>query len=117
MKTNNIEGLSIFEINVLIQQGGKFVIFPYTISKLVKKIKNSNIYFIRPNENTFKYALKHFFINLSMGWRTFPFGPIYTIKSLYYLIIGGKDYTDIILSDLAENNPQYNAEIQYLQYS
>ncbi|WP_278022335.1 hypothetical protein [Flavobacterium ginsengisoli] len=61
MKTNNIEGLTPFEINLLIQQGGKFIIFPFIISKMVKRIKETNIYFIRPNESTFKYAIKHFF--------------------------------------------------------
>lgn len=115
MKTNNTEGLTMFEINVLIQQGGKFVIFPYSISRLVKRIKSSNIYFVRPNEYTFKYALKHFLINLSVGWRIFPFGPIYVIKSMYYLIRGGNDYTQVILEDLNYNNPTYTPDLQYLQ--
>ncbi|MFC0781244.1 hypothetical protein [Flavobacterium sp. HJSW_4] len=105
MKTNNIEGLSLFEINVLIQQGGRFVKFPFIISKMVKRIKESNIYFIRPNEGTFKYALKHFFLNLSISWRIFPYGPIYVVKSLFYLIKGGKDYTETILKDLNSNSP------------
>lgn len=29
MKTNNTEGLTPFEINVLVQQGGRFVISEY----------------------------------------------------------------------------------------
>lgn len=117
MKTNNTEGLTTFEINVLIQQGGKFIIFPYSISKLVRRIKSSNIYFVRPNEYAFKYALKHFFLNLSLSWRVFPFGPIYVIKSLFYLIRGGNDYTHIILEDLNDNKPIYNPDLQYLQYT
>lgn len=114
MKTNNIEGLTIFEINVLVQQGGRFVVFPNTISKLMKKIKGSNVYFVRPEEHTFKYALKHFYLNLSAGWRLFPFGPIYVLKSLYFLIKGGKDYTDTILKDLNSNNPIYNPNYKLL---
>lgn len=110
MKTNNIEGLTMFEINVLVQQGGKFILFPFILSKMVKRIKESNIYFIRPNESTFKYALKHFFINLSAGWRIFPYGPVYVAKSLFYLIKGGKDYTHIILKDLNTNKPIYNPQ-------
>mgnify|MGYP006203357819 FL=1 len=86
MKTNNIEGLTMFEINVLVQQGGRFVVFPNTISKLFKKFKCSNIYFVRPEEKTFKYALKHFFLNLTVSWKTFPWGPVYVVKSLFYLI-------------------------------
>ncbi|MCC9063981.1 hypothetical protein [Flavobacterium piscisymbiosum] len=117
MKTNNTEGLTMFEINVLIQQGGRFVIFPNTISKLVKKFKCSNIYFIRPEEKTFKYALKHFFVNLAVSWRAFPLAPIYVVTSLYYLIKGGKDYTQTILSELNRNNPVYNPNTQYLQFN
>ncbi|MFD2938802.1 hypothetical protein [Flavobacterium notoginsengisoli] len=110
MKTNNTEGLTMFEINVLIQQGAKFVAFPFIFSKMVKRIKASNVYFIRPDESTFKYALKHFFLNLSEGWRIFPYGPIYVIKSFIYLIKGGKDYTETILKDLSTNKPVYNSQ-------
>ncbi|WDF64771.1 hypothetical protein [Flavobacterium sp. KACC 22763] len=112
MKTNNTEGLTMFEINVLIQQGGKFIIFPFIISKMVKKIKESNIYFIRPNEGTFKYALKHFLLNLSLSLRFFPFTPIYIAISLFYLIKGGKDYTETILKDLDTNKPIYTPQLK-----
>ncbi|SHH18618.1 hypothetical protein [Flavobacterium defluvii] len=89
MKTENIEGLTLFEINQLIQQGGKFVMFP----NLMTKIKSNTIYFIRPEEKTFKYALKHFLKNILQGWRSIPLRPFYVSKSLFYLAIGGKDYT------------------------
>ncbi|WP_433829082.1 hypothetical protein [Flavobacterium anhuiense] len=114
MKTNNIEGLTPFEINVLIQQGGKFIMFPFIISKMVKKIKESNIYFIRPNEGTFKYAWKHFFLNLSLSWRNFPYTPIDVLKSLFYLVKGGKDYTETILKDLNTNNSIYKPQSNLL---
>lgn len=117
MKTNNTEGLTMFEINVLVQQGGRFVVFPNTISKLFKKFKRSNIYFVRPEENTFKYALKHFFLNLTVSWKMFPLGPVYVIKSLYYLIKGGKDYTEAILDELNQNKPAYNPDIKFLNYN
>ncbi|SCY24502.1 hypothetical protein [Flavobacterium anhuiense] len=107
MKTNNIEGLTMFEINVLIQQGGKFIMFPFIVSEMVKKNKAPNIYFIRPNEGTFKYALKHFLLNLSVSWRIFPYAPIYVVKSLFYFLKGGKDYTETILKDLNSNKPTY----------
>lgn len=110
MKTNNTDDLTLFEINVLIQQGGKFIMFPFIISEMVKRAKEPNIYFIRPNEGTFKYALKHFFLNLSISWRSFPYAPIYIAKSFFYLVKGGKDYTETILKDLNSdksiNKPQ-----------
>ncbi|URM39016.1 hypothetical protein [Flavobacterium anhuiense] len=115
MKTNNIEGLTLFEINVLIQQGGKFIMFPFIVSEMVKRTKEPNVYFIRPNEGTFKYAIKHFFLNLSLSWRIFPYTPIYVAKSLFYLVKGGKDYTQNILNELKKNHPVYCPDLQYLQ--
>jgi len=110
MKTNNIEGLTPFEINLLIQQGGKFIMFPFIVSEMVKKIKESNVYFIRPNEGTFKYAIKHFFLNLSLSMSIFPLAPIYIIKSLFYLMKGGKDYTETMLEDLNAKSPIYTPQ-------
>ncbi|WP_343697357.1 hypothetical protein [Flavobacterium sp.] len=112
MKTENIEGLSLFEINLLIQQGGRFVMFP----NLMTKIKSYTIYFIRPEEKPFKYALKHFLKNIVQGWRSLPLRPFYVSKSLFYLAIGGKDYTHNILADLKQINPVYNPNLYCLQY-
>ncbi|WP_125719188.1 hypothetical protein [Flavobacterium ustbae] len=112
MKTENIEGLTLFEINLLIQQGGKFVMFP----NLMTKIKSYTIYFVRPEEKTFKYALKHFLKNIKVGWRSIPLRPFYVSKSLFYLAIGGKDYTHNILADLKQINPIYNPNLYCLQY-
>lgn len=111
MKTNNIEGLTPFEINILIQQGGKFIIFPFVISKRTRKIKRSNIYFIRPKECIFKYAMRHFFLNLSLALRIFPLAPFYILMSIFYLIKGGEDYTETILNDLNSDNA--SCESQY----
>ena len=112
MKTENIEGLSLFEINLLIQQGARFV----TFSNLNNNLKDSTIYFIRPGEKAFKYALKHFLRNLSNSWRKIPLRPFYISKSLFYLAIGGKDYTHSLLADFNRINPVDNPNLDCLQY-
>jgi len=112
MKTENIEGLTLFEINLLIQQGGRFVTFP----NLASNLKTPTIYFIRPGEKAFKYAVKHFFMNLSKSWKTLPIRPFYLSKSLFYLAIGGKDYTDSLLADFNRINPVNNPNLDCLQY-
>lgn len=112
MKTENIEGLTLFEINLLIQQGGKFIMFP----NLMTKIKSSTIYFVRPEESKTKYIIKHFLKNILQSWRTFPLRPMYLSKSLFYLAIGGSDYTHKILADLKQINPVYNPNLYCLQY-
>ncbi|WKL48112.1 hypothetical protein Q1W71_24570 [Flavobacterium pectinovorum] len=112
MKTENIEGLSLFEINMLLQQGGRFVMFP----NLMTKTKSSTIYFVRPEEKVFKYSLRHFLKNLKNAWRTLPLRPFYVSKSLFYLTIGGRVYTHNILADLKQINPVYNPNLYCLQY-
>jgi hypothetical protein len=112
MKTENIEGLTLFEINLLIQQGGRFIMF----LNLMAKSKSSTIYFVRPGEKIYKYAIKHFLKNLSNFWRTFPLRPFYVSKSLFYLAIGGTDYTHNILAELKQINPVYNPNLYCLQY-
>ncbi|MHC0440815.1 hypothetical protein [Flavobacterium sp. 3-210] len=110
MKTENIDGLTLFEINILIQQGGRFIMFPNTMTKH----KTSTIYFLRPEEKVFKYALKHFIKNLIHGWRSIPLRPFHVPKSLFYLAIGGKDHTHKILTDIKTSTPVYNPNLYCL---
>lgn len=109
MEIKNIEGLSVNDIKILIHQGAKFVIFPFAISIIIMSFKrNSSIYFIKPNERTLKYSYGHFGVNILFGWWGIPWGPIYTISSLYSHITGGKDVTQIVLSELIQNDPEAN---------
>ena len=109
MQIKNTEGLSVSQMRDLVQQGGKFVIFPYTVSFLIMTLRrSSDIYFIRPNENTFKYSYGFVLLNLIIGWWGIPWGPIYTIGALYNHITGGKDFTQAVMSDLMQNDPEAN---------
>jgi hypothetical protein len=101
VKVINTEGLSSFEINTLVQQGAKFVSFPYSILKIFKEYRrNYNVYFIRPNESSFKYSLRLLFTNMTVGWWAYPWKPLEFFKSLYYILIGGKDLTENVLREL-----------------
>jgi hypothetical protein len=109
MQIKNIEGLSVSQVRDLVQQGGKFVVFPYTVSFILMTLKRSSaIYFIRPDENTFKYSYGYVILNFFVGWWGFPWGPIYTIGSMYHHIVGGKDFTEVVMSQLVQNDPQAN---------
>ena len=118
MLIKNIEGLSVSQIKELVNKGGKFVIFPYTISFVIMTLKrSSDIYFIRTEENSFKYSYSYVLLNFFIGWWGLPWGPIYTIGALYNHIIGGKDLTQLVLEDLIQNNPEadtstYNINIE-----
>ncbi|MDL2144921.1 hypothetical protein QQY79_20525 [Flavobacterium tructae] len=109
MQIKNIEGLSVSQIRNMVQQGGKFVVFPYTVSFILMTLKrSSDIYFIKANENTFKYSYGFVFLNLIVGWWGIPWGPIYTIGSAYHHAVGGKDLTQAVLSHLIQHDPEAN---------
>jgi len=54
----NINGLSVQQVRDMVYQGGKFVIFPYTVSAVVMTFKrSSDIYFIKPGESSAKHGI------------------------------------------------------------
>lgn len=109
MQIKNIEGLRVSQVRDLVGQGGKFVVFPYTISFVIMTLKrSSDIYFIRPDENTFKYSYGYALLNLIIGWWGIPWGPIYTIGSAYHHVVGGKDLTAVVMSHLTQHDPEAN---------
>ncbi len=109
MEIRNIDGLSVAQVKQLVNEGGRFVHFPYTISIVLMTFKrSSSIYFVRDGENSFKYSYKHVGTNLVLGWWGLPWGPIYTIGSLYHQLSGGKDVTDAVMSQLIQHDPEAN---------
>jgi hypothetical protein len=105
----NIEGLSVSQIRQMVDQGGRFVVFPYTVSIVVATFKRgSSIYFVRPGEKSIKHSYKHVLVNSTLGWWGIPWGPIYTIGSMYHQISGGKDVTPEVMSHLIQNDPEAN---------
>lgn len=109
MKIKNIDGLSVSEIQAIVNDGGRFVFFPYTVSVVLATFKRaSSIYLIRPYEKTIKYSYKHVLTNAVVGWWGLPWGPVYTIGSIYDQMKGGKDVTDAVMSELLQHDPEAN---------
>lgn len=114
MEIKNINGLTNDEIRSLINEGGKFVIYPYSISILVMSFKrNSDIYLIKPNEKATKYGAQYILVSLVLGWWGIPWGPIYTIGSIYTALKGGNDITFEIMSEINNTDPNYGTQNQY----
>ncbi|GAB3510778.1 hypothetical protein [Emticicia fontis] len=102
----NVENLSVADVRNLVNQGGKFVIFPYTISIVVMTFqRSSDIYFIRPDESSFKHSAGYLLMNFFLGWWGIPWGPIYTIGALFTQLSGGKDVTQEVMTHLIQNDP------------
>ena len=105
-RIRNLEGLSAQDINRELVNGAKFVVFQYCISILVMTFRRgSDIYFVRSDETAGKHGLKFSLLTLFLGWWGIPWGPIYSIGSLYTNLRGGKDVTEEVLQSLNSANP------------
>lgn len=103
-----IEGLSTDQINKELERGAKFVVFQYCISLIVITFKRgSDIYFIREGESAVGKGIGFTVLTFFLGWWGIPWGPIYTIGSLYTNLSGGKDVTQEIIN--ATQSTQQNA--------
>ena len=97
----NTEGMTDYEINYELANGGKFVVFEYCISILVMTFKrSSDVYFIKAGESTTKHSIGYTLLSLVVGWWGFPWGPIYTIGSFITNLSGGKNVTDDVLQQI-----------------
>jgi hypothetical protein len=98
MPIRNTENLSKEELDFELQRGGRFVLYYYCISIVVMTFRRgSPVYFVRAGESRFKQGLPYTLLSLVAGWWGIPFGPIFTIQSLYVNCRGGKDVTDQIV--------------------
>ncbi len=101
VQINGIEGMSLADVKNEIDRGGRFVMYQYTISILVMTFKRpTDIYFIKGSESAVAKGLPYALITLFLGWWGIPWGPIYSIGSLYTNLSGGKDLTEAVVSDL-----------------
>lgn len=97
----NMEGLTVADVNRELQNGGRFVMFQYCISIIVMTFRRgSDIYFIRADESAAKYSWQYSLLTFVLGWWGIPWGPIYSIGSLYTNFSGGKDVTQEVLASM-----------------
>lgn len=97
----NVDGLSPQQVKALVDQGGKFVVYQYAISVLIMSFKRgSDIYFIRPGESAAAKGLGYTAMSFFLGWWGIPWGPIYTIGTIYTNLSGGKDVTGDIMDHI-----------------
>ncbi len=88
-----------------IASGAKFIIYQYCISVLIMTFKRpSSIYFVRAEESRVMKGLGFTLLSLVLGWWGIPWGPIYTIQSLWVNFNGGKDVTQAVLASMAKQN-------------
>jgi hypothetical protein len=89
-KIQGIEGMKHGELEFELHRGAKFVLFQYCVSVIVLTFRRpSDIYFVRQGENA-----------VVKGLPFIPWGPVYTIQSIYNNSRGGKDVTQAVVNSL-----------------
>lgn len=107
MTINNIEGLTMKDLQDEIDRGGKFVMYQYCISILILTFRQpTEIYFIRGHENAVGKGISYSLISFVAGWWGIPWGPIYTVGSLINNFKGGKDVTAAVMQSLQQASLQ-----------
>lgn len=100
MKIKGIHGWNIAQIQDEISGGGRFVQYNWCISLLVVTYRyQSPIYFLRKNESAFIKGVPYTIITLLLGWWGIPYGPFYTLTSVYKNI-EGKCVTAFVMNRL-----------------
>lgn len=109
MKIECLENWTIEELEADIAKGGKFVIFTYTISILLVTFRRpSDIFYIKSDEYSIADGWPFFLISLFLGWWGVPWGPVYSIQSLWYAFTGKNvtdDIKDEIMLHMRSGNP------------
>lgn len=101
MQIIGIENMTGQELAHELDRGGRFVIFKYTLSVIVMTFnRGSDIYFIRGGEGTFGKSISFTLLTMLCGWWGIPWGPIFSIGSLWTNLTGGKDVTHEVLAVL-----------------
>ena len=94
-----LEGMSNEDIARELDRGGKFVVIEYTISVILMTFKRaSSVRFVKAGEGTFLASLPYSLLTLVFGWWGVPWGPIYSVMSLFTNLSGGKDVTGEVLA-------------------
>ncbi|MEM6343908.1 MAG: hypothetical protein AAF927_08510 [Bacteroidota bacterium] len=97
-----LEGLTDAQIQTELDRGAKFVVFEYCVSIIVMTFKRgTDIYFIKSDESALTKGMGWTLLTFFLGWWGIPWGPIYTIGSLYTNLSGGKDVTQEIVNAIS----------------
>jgi hypothetical protein len=108
------EGMSREQIRAEVLRGAKFVVFQYCVSAVfVTFRRSSNVHLIRPGDGTGGRALPYTLVSLVLGWWGVPWGPIWTVATVYRNSRGGRDVTAQVIGsfhpEVAAAEPAFRA--------
>jgi hypothetical protein len=89
------EDIPIEQLKFEVEQGATYVTYWYVYSLVVFSTRRrSNIYYVRPGEREMRRRFGFSLLSLLVGLWGFPFGPFWTIQSIWINLRGGMDVTD-----------------------
>jgi hypothetical protein len=101
MKVRGIESMTLGMLVEQVKNGGRFVVFNWSIGLLVKSVQlRSAVYFVPPGEAAPRIGLWRSLATLLTGWWAIPCGPLDTIGCLRENRSGGRDITALVLRTL-----------------
>ena len=105
MKIRGTQGLTPADVQAELARGARFVAYQWCVSLGVVTLKRvSAVYFLRPGETGFLRNYLWSLCSLLGGWWGIPWGPVYTIESVWTNLRGGLDLTTAMANDLAGPN-------------
>ena len=108
-KIRGIDGMSREAIASELQRGGRFVQFQYCVSALIITFKRgTDVYLVRAGESPAIKGLGWTLLTFVAGWWGIPWGPIYTVQSLWVNLRGGHDLTAQVANTM-QLSVDYNA--------
>ena len=102
MKIIGTENLTREQVQYELSKGAKFVIYQYCVSLLVITFRRpSDIYFVTADRPFTGVRLGYSLLSLIAGWWGIPWGPIWTVQSLWTNLSGGRDVTAQVVKPAA----------------
>ena len=102
MKVRGIEHMTLGELVDQVKQGGRFVVFHWSVGMVVKTWQRpSAIRFVRPGRRAGR-GFWQTIGTLVTGWWAVPFGPRATIACVKENLRGGRDITASVLRGLVQ---------------
>ena len=104
MAIQGLEDISSLEqLETELLQGARFVSYYYTFSIVVMTYRRgSDIRYIRSEKSRVAAGLPFTLLSLLVGWWGLPWGPIYTVQSVWINFRGGKDVTNAVMAVLKD---------------
>ena len=95
------KGMTIASLRSAVAGGARIVMYPYAESWLLVSFKRTtDPTLLLPGTSRLSTAIVPILHSLLFGWWGFPWGPIFTIQTIWQSARGGIDITDAVMPAL-----------------